>query len=98
MENVNTFYVHLEYMFYGHLVYFMSIWCILCPFGNLVVIWYIFSPFWYIVSRKNLATLLDNSFFGKKFGFKVKFLLFCPRLVWDIFVCSTEQLSLEMLH
>jgi hypothetical protein len=30
--------------FSGYLVYF-------------VVIWYIFPPFWYIVSRKNLATL-----------------------------------------
>jgi hypothetical protein len=37
----------------------MAIWNILRPsgtfyghFGNSVVIWYIFSPFWYIVSRK----------------------------------------------
>jgi hypothetical protein len=29
--------------FYGALVYF-------------VVIWYIFSPFWHVVPRKNLAT------------------------------------------
>jgi hypothetical protein len=37
MENVG--------IFYGHLVYF---W----PLRKIVVIWYTFSPFWYIVSRK----------------------------------------------
>jgi hypothetical protein len=26
--------------------------CILWPYGNLVGVWFIFSPFWYIVSRK----------------------------------------------
>jgi hypothetical protein len=34
MENVGTFYAHLEYI--------MAIWYISGPFGNLVVIWYIF--------------------------------------------------------
>jgi hypothetical protein len=37
MENVG--------ILYGHLVYFVAI-------GNVVVIWYNFSPLWYIVSRK----------------------------------------------
>jgi hypothetical protein len=32
--------------------YFMVIWNILRPFGNVVIIWYIFPRFWSIVSRK----------------------------------------------
>jgi hypothetical protein len=28
-------------IFYGHLGYFTVLWCILWPFGNVVVIWYI---------------------------------------------------------
>jgi hypothetical protein len=45
------------YVFYGHLKYFMSIFG---PFGNVVVIWHIFPPFWYIMYvKKNLATLHD---------------------------------------
>jgi hypothetical protein len=35
----------LEYITYGHLVYFMAIWYSLWPFGNVVVIWYIFPRF-----------------------------------------------------
>jgi hypothetical protein len=30
---------------YGHLEYFAAIWYILWPFGNVVVIWYIFPRF-----------------------------------------------------
>jgi hypothetical protein len=37
---------------YGHLEHFTAIWYILWPFGNVVVIWLYFFPFWYIVSRK----------------------------------------------
>jgi hypothetical protein len=37
MENVCTF--------YGHLEYFAAIWHILWPLGNLLVIWYIFHHF-----------------------------------------------------
>jgi hypothetical protein len=44
MENVD--------LFYGHFEYLMVIWCILWPFGNVVVVWYIFPQFWYTVSRK----------------------------------------------
>jgi hypothetical protein len=48
MDNVGILYGHLEYLYCGHLEYISAIWYI---FG-------IFSPcFWYIVSRKNLATL-----------------------------------------
>jgi hypothetical protein len=37
----------------GRLEYITTIWYILWPFGNLLVIWYIFyPPFWYIVSQK----------------------------------------------
>jgi hypothetical protein len=39
-------------MFNGHSEYFKVIWYILWPFGNVVVIWYIFPHFWYIASRK----------------------------------------------
>jgi hypothetical protein len=44
MENDGVFYCHFEY--------FTDIWYILLPFGNVVVIWYIFLRFWYIVSNK----------------------------------------------
>jgi hypothetical protein len=37
MENVGIFYCHLEY--------FTAIWYILKPFGNVVVMWYIFHCF-----------------------------------------------------
>jgi hypothetical protein len=30
-------------IFYGHLVYFTTIWCILWPFGVFLIIWYIVS-------------------------------------------------------
>jgi hypothetical protein len=47
MENVATFYGHLEYVYYGQLVY-------LGPFGNLHSSKLVhFSAIWYIVSRKN---------------------------------------------
>jgi hypothetical protein len=39
MENTGTF--------YGRLEYFTAIWYILWSFGNVVVIWHIFLPFWY---------------------------------------------------
>jgi hypothetical protein len=32
-------------IFYDHLEYFTVIWYILWPFGNVVVIWYIFPRF-----------------------------------------------------
>jgi hypothetical protein len=32
-------------IFYGRLEYFTVIWCILWPFGNVLVIWYIFTRF-----------------------------------------------------
>jgi hypothetical protein len=38
-------------LFYGHLVYFTAIW----HSGHqkfVIVIWYIFFPFWYVVQRK----------------------------------------------
>jgi hypothetical protein len=33
-------------------LYSLAILNVLRPFGNLVAIWYLFPPFWYIVSRK----------------------------------------------
>jgi hypothetical protein len=44
MENVG--------IFYGHLVKCMAVWCSLCSFG-------IFFPFWYVGTKKNLATLMN---------------------------------------
>jgi hypothetical protein len=44
MEDVNIFYVHL--------VYFMAVFYILCPFGIFYVNLVYFPPFWYIAPRK----------------------------------------------
>jgi hypothetical protein len=49
MENAGIFYAHLEH--------FTVIWCILWPFGNVMVIWYISLVLVYCV-EKNLATLV----------------------------------------
>jgi hypothetical protein len=40
-------------VFYGHVVYFMAIWYILWPFGNAVVIWYIFPRFGMLCQEKS---------------------------------------------
>jgi threonine aldolase len=48
--------------YYGHLA------CILCSFGNLVVIWYIFPVLVYCIT-KNLATLIESLVFGNRFFF-----------------------------
>jgi hypothetical protein len=45
MEKVGIFYVHCQYT--------KAIWYVLWSFGNFVVIWYLFPPFWYIVSKKS---------------------------------------------
>jgi hypothetical protein len=37
----------------GHLEYFKTVWYILCPFGNLVVIWYIFPRFGILGQEKS---------------------------------------------
>jgi hypothetical protein len=50
MENVGTFYAHMEYI--------AAIWYILCSFGNLEVIWYISPRFLVYCVNKNLATLI----------------------------------------
>jgi uncharacterized metal-binding protein len=52
MENVGTF--------YGHLEYFTANWYILWPFNNVVVIWFILFFFTFLVFCviKNLATLV----------------------------------------
>jgi hypothetical protein len=49
------------------LLYFMTVWNIFRQFDiiysllvQFVVIWYIF-PFWYVWTKKNLATLLPNT-------------------------------------
>jgi hypothetical protein len=38
---------------YGHLEYFRVIWYILWPFGNVVVIWYIFPRFGILCQEKS---------------------------------------------
>jgi hypothetical protein len=40
-------------IFYGHLEYFTAIWHILWPFGNVVVIWYIFPRFGIVRQEKS---------------------------------------------
>jgi hypothetical protein len=45
MENAGIFNVHLEYI--------MVIWNILWPFGNVVVIWYIFPHFGIVCQEKS---------------------------------------------
>jgi hypothetical protein len=49
-------------VFYGKLEYFTAMWYILGTFGNLMKIWYIFTLFRCIVSRKNLATPHPNHY------------------------------------
>jgi hypothetical protein len=46
---------------YGHLVYSIYILYILLPFGIFCGHCDTFSPFWYIVARKNLATLAKKN-------------------------------------
>jgi hypothetical protein len=53
MENVG--------IFFGHLDYFTVIWYILWPFGNVMVIWYIFPRFVPRV-KKNLPTLITRTY------------------------------------
>jgi hypothetical protein len=45
MENVGTFFGHLEYV--------TAIWYSLCPLGNLVAIWYIFPLFGIVCQEKS---------------------------------------------
>jgi hypothetical protein len=40
-------------IFYGHLEYFTVIWYSLWPFGNVVVIWYIFPCFGILCQEKS---------------------------------------------
>jgi hypothetical protein len=49
MENVGMFYAHLVH--FTAILNILWLFCICC--GHLVY----FSPFWYVVPRKNLATL-----------------------------------------
>jgi hypothetical protein len=54
MENV--------YIFYDHLEYFMAIWYNLCQFG--IVCGHLVN-FWYLWTKKILATLREFLFFRK---------------------------------
>jgi hypothetical protein len=49
---------------YGHLKYFTVIWHILWPFGNVVVIWYIFPRFGILCQEKYGNPAFD-SYFGE---------------------------------
>jgi hypothetical protein len=54
MEDVSIMFILLICdLFYGHLIYFMFIWYILCLFG-------IFFPLLVYCTKKNLATLLGQ--------------------------------------
>jgi hypothetical protein len=48
-------------IFYGHLEYFTAIWYILWPFGNVVVIWYMFPRFGILCQEKSGNTVLDRT-------------------------------------
>jgi hypothetical protein len=52
--------------FSGHLVYFRTLWCILCSFGVL-------SPFWYIVQRKIWQPWFDPPFNQERGGRGLEF-------------------------
>jgi hypothetical protein len=43
----------LVYIFHGHLEYFTVNWYILWPFGNVVVIWFIFTRFGILRQEKS---------------------------------------------
>jgi hypothetical protein len=62
MEKVGIFYCYFEYI--------TAIWYMLWPFGNLATIWYIFRPFWYIVSRKCWQPWPEGQFYRKKSSLK----------------------------
>jgi hypothetical protein len=40
-------------IFYGHLEYFTVVWCILCSFDNVVVVWYIYPSFGKLCEEKS---------------------------------------------
>jgi hypothetical protein len=48
-------------IFYGHLEYFTVLWYILWPFGNVVVIWYIFPRFGILRQEKSGNPALNQS-------------------------------------
>jgi hypothetical protein len=52
-------------IFYGHLEYFTVIWCMLWPFGKVVVIWYGFPRFGIMCHEKsgNPGTHTSQSYF-----------------------------------
>jgi hypothetical protein len=54
-------------IFFGHLEHFMAIWNTLWPFGNLVVIWYIFPRFGTLCQEQsgNLGAK-EKTFFAEK--------------------------------
>jgi hypothetical protein len=73
------------------LVYFMAVWYILWPFG-IGSLWSfgIYFPFWYIETKKNLATLAR----------KTKLRRFAKKLFWSVSSCDwreTENLKVIKL-
>jgi hypothetical protein len=52
MDYVGIFYGYLEYISAVWNTYITAVWNILRLFSNVVVIWYVLSRFWYIISRK----------------------------------------------
>jgi hypothetical protein len=49
-------------IFYDHLEYFEAIWYNLWPFGIVCGPLECFSPFWYVWTKKDLATLIGDQF------------------------------------
>jgi hypothetical protein len=46
-------------IFYGHVEYFTIVWYILWPFGNVVIIWYIFPCFGVLCQGKSGNPVVD---------------------------------------
>jgi hypothetical protein len=65
MENIGIFYNHLKYI--------MAIWYIIWPYGNLVVIWYIYPRFGILYYEKpgNPATCPGGTLQATQFFFSV---------------------------
>jgi hypothetical protein len=66
---------------YDLVEYIMDIWYILCTFGYLVAIWYVFSPIWVNCVKKKSGNPAGGSFLKQVFE--------------STFYCETTGLTLD---
>jgi hypothetical protein len=87
MENGGIFYDHLEYFsVVGYMLWPFAIWS-LSSFG-------IFFPFWYVWTKKNLATLVGKRTYLRTI---TRFLLHSPAVSGFSYIhCSTFQKGDQM--